>query len=448
MTDGQRFADFARIGVDWLWETDSQDRFTYFSVTNSRTGVELQSRLGLRRRDIAAPAPDNLARIATLEETVARREPFRQFIYHADSNAARPRWYSISGEPRYGTDNEFLGYLGVGRDVTARVEAEKALESQSRALEVILRAIPDGVLLIDKKHATLAVNDRVYEILGIPIRKDRPDGDSAIQLLVALAKRGEYGAGDPEKLARERADGMVRMVAAQQNITYRRQLKTGRWMEARISALDDGGFLWLFRDITEAKEGEAELEQQAALLSTISANMDGGISVFDKDGRLSVWNERFAELIGVDPSLVRHGAPVRDLLVAQARTGEFGPCDPEAEADRRLAIFHTDRPVINERLAERAYRRVAPQSDAGWRLGDDLHRRHCAQAGRAGGARSQCDTGAAHRRADRGVGRKRTVPARRYRQRAGHGLPLQERPRLDDVVRERGLSRPARYRAG
>ncbi len=61
MNDEQRFADFARIGADWLWETDSQDRFTYFSVATSQTGVELESRLGLRRRDGAAQDLDTRA---------------------------------------------------------------------------------------------------------------------------------------------------------------------------------------------------------------------------------------------------------------------------------------------------------------------------------------------------------------------------------------------------
>src|SRR5205807_1285578 len=90
-------------------------------------------------------------------------------------------------------------------------------------------------------------------------------------------------------------------------------------------------------------------ERQAALLSTIVSNLDA-ITVYDKDKRLTAWNDGFAELVGVDPSLLRHGVTARELLLAQARAGEFGPGDPEAEVDRRLEVYYpTDRPVVTER---------------------------------------------------------------------------------------------------
>ena len=56
MSDATRFEDFARISADWFWETDIEDRFTYFSVPVTRTGIVLDGKLGLRRRDGAAPA--------------------------------------------------------------------------------------------------------------------------------------------------------------------------------------------------------------------------------------------------------------------------------------------------------------------------------------------------------------------------------------------------------
>ena len=36
MNDAQTYDDFARLGVGWLWETNSQDRFTDFSVKTSQ----------------------------------------------------------------------------------------------------------------------------------------------------------------------------------------------------------------------------------------------------------------------------------------------------------------------------------------------------------------------------------------------------------------------------
>ena len=140
---------------------------------------------------------------------------------------------------------------------------------------------------------------------------------------------------------------------------------TGRWVECRHRALDDGARLSLYRDITDAKEREAELERQSAILSTITANMDGGIVVFDKDNRLVAWNTGFTDLVGVDPALARHGTTLREILVSQAKAGEFGPVRSGGRgrsAHRRLPW----RPRARQRThaAERAHRRAAPQSDS------------------------------------------------------------------------------------
>jgi PAS domain S-box-containing protein len=344
-----RFEDFARISADWFWETDAEDRYRYFSVATTRTGVVLAGRLGMRRRDGAAQQPDNLARIATLEAIVARREPFRDFIFRAGLGTEHPHWCSISGEPHHDSAGTFQGYRGAGRDVTEQVEAQRALEAQSQVLQAILRATPDGVQLFDRFNNTVAVNAQTYEILGIPNCAPHPDAASTRQSLLELARRGEYGPGDPEKLAGERLDGMRELIARERSVTYQRQLTTGRWIEARLRALDDGAYLSLYRDITESKAHEAELERQSATMAAIAANIDGGLVVFDKDDRLVAWNPGFPGLIGLDPGLLRRGATLRELLVAQARAGEFGPCDPEAEADRRIAAHHGERSVVIER---------------------------------------------------------------------------------------------------
>jgi PAS domain S-box-containing protein len=348
MNEDTRFEDFARISADWFWETDAQDRFSYFSAATTKAGFALDRRLGRRRRDGSTQQPENLARIATLEAVVARHEPFRDFVYQAGVDTEHPYWCSISGEPRHDPAGTFLGYRGAGRDVTERIEAQRTFEIQSRILQALLRATPDGVQMFDKFNRTLAVNEQTYEILGIPSGGPDPSPASTFQSLLELAKRGEYGMGDPEKLAGERLESVRALVAKERSVTFQRQLTTGRWIEARLRALDDGAYLSLYRDITDSKVHEAELEQQSATMSTIAANMDGGLVVYDKDNRLVAWNDGFVELTGVDRNLLRIGAPLRELLVSQAAAGEFGPCDPEVEVDRRIAAHHGAQSTVRE----------------------------------------------------------------------------------------------------
>jgi PAS domain S-box-containing protein len=348
MDDARRLAAFDRLGSDWRWETDVDERFTFFSLTSSNTGVHLESRIGGCRRDGAAQDPANLAHLESLEAIIARHESFRDFVYRAQLDTERPYWCSISGEPRYDRAGAFAGYLGVGRDVTASVETSSVLERKSVALDAILRAIPDGVRLI-RNGMTLAINDQIYDILGIPNRGSHTDPAASLQSLMEMAERGEYGPADAATLAPQPADAMRQAVVSRHPVDEQRHLKTGRWVETRQRVLDDGVFLLLCRDVTEDKRRESELERQAALLSTIMSNIDSAIAVYDKDKRLAAWNDRFPTLLGIDPSLLKVGVSARELLISQARSGEFGVCDPEVEGERRLTAYFGDQPISGER---------------------------------------------------------------------------------------------------
>ena len=348
MNDHRDFQDYAWIGVDWFWETDTLDRFTYFSPTTERPDFAAAHLIGSTRRDCAVQDAANLARVAELEEKIARRETFRDFVYIARSPAdPSPRGRSISGGPRYGADGTFLGYRGVARDVTAEVEARKALEAQGQTLQAILRAMPDGVEVIDKPGTSRVANDQFYEILGFPHLQGRPD--AAMQGMREMAERGEYGPGDPATLARERFEAITAKVDAEGSVLYQRQLKTGRWIEGRVLPLDDSGYLSLYRDITAAKQHEAETKRQATLLQTIFTHFPGGISVFDDDDRLVAWSESYADIIGADPAVIRAGATPREILLSVARAGELGPYDPAAAADRRLESLRSGRMDFTER---------------------------------------------------------------------------------------------------
>lgn len=72
------------------------------------------------------------------------------------------------------------------------------------------------------------------------------------------------------------------------------------------------------------------------LLQLIYDHSGEGISIFDAGLRLQAFNARFMDLTGIPPALARPGTPLQTLLLAQARAGEFGDVDPEAEVRRRL----------------------------------------------------------------------------------------------------------------
>ncbi len=131
----ERFQGFAEIGSDWMWEMDADLRFSYFSdPLHKITGLPREHYLGKSRLEVGQGdmTDDDWRRhLADLEG----HRPFRDFCYtHVKPNGEHHHW-SISGEPIFGANGEFLGYRGVGSDITERKRTESALQVSKHALQ-------------------------------------------------------------------------------------------------------------------------------------------------------------------------------------------------------------------------------------------------------------------------------------------------------------------------
>ena len=81
----------------------------------------------------------------------------------------------------------------------------------------------------------------------------------------------------------------------------------------------------------------------------VFANLGEGVAFFNVDCRLVAISARAIELTGLTAEQAMPGTHLRDMLVMQARAGEFGPCDPHLEADRRMAELRHLLPETYER---------------------------------------------------------------------------------------------------
>jgi diguanylate cyclase (GGDEF)-like protein/PAS domain S-box-containing protein len=123
----QRFRDFATSASDWLWETDAEHRFTWFSPNVAElAGVAPEWHYGKTRREIMAPGVDPEL-VEAHWQVLEAHVPFRDVEYlrrGPESDA----WMSASGVPIFDEAGRFRGYRGVGRNISDRksVEAELA----------------------------------------------------------------------------------------------------------------------------------------------------------------------------------------------------------------------------------------------------------------------------------------------------------------------------------
>lgn len=120
-----RFRSLTELSADWYWEQDADLRFSFISAGAARSsGVPGVHSIGYTRW--GHPGVDlTSADWAAHEATCRARLPFRDFDYRRTAMDGTVHWVSVSGEPIYDATGRFVGYRGIGTDVTARKRIEQ-----------------------------------------------------------------------------------------------------------------------------------------------------------------------------------------------------------------------------------------------------------------------------------------------------------------------------------
>ena len=107
-----RFQRFTELSSDWYWEQDATGELTRFSGP-------VAEMLGIGADD--GNGSWNLAERALLEENIAARKPFLDFVYTRSMADGSTQYLQVSGEPMFDAASRFTGYRGIGADITERM---------------------------------------------------------------------------------------------------------------------------------------------------------------------------------------------------------------------------------------------------------------------------------------------------------------------------------------
>jgi PAS domain S-box-containing protein len=114
-----RYRALTELASDWYWEQDANGTFTKVS------GPVLEM-LGIRVDGLAAGAEGgqvegwNEAERVVLQRAIAAREPFLDFVFSRVNIDGSEQKFQVSGEPMFGPACQFLGYRGIGLEITRR----------------------------------------------------------------------------------------------------------------------------------------------------------------------------------------------------------------------------------------------------------------------------------------------------------------------------------------
>ncbi|WP_428528959.1 PAS-domain containing protein [Roseibium sp.] len=235
------------------------------------------------------------------------------------SGKAASRWLRVNARPiAQGGDYALDGVVVSLTDITET-------KRQANTLQGIFDNFPGGVAHYSDNFQLASYNDEFGKLLGYPADMLRQKLH-ILDYLKFSAERGDYGPGDPEKLALEK----FRLNSPSKAYSYERQNADGRYLEVRYTPLPAGGSIFNFFDVTDRKEMEKTLAESERLardrlaeLEAVLGNMRQGVSVFDKDGKLILWNQQYLDIFRKPYGEVREGVSLIDLLQAEKDRGDF-----------------------------------------------------------------------------------------------------------------------------
>ena len=112
-----RFRSLTELASDWFWEQDENGHF-------SKVSGPVLEMLGLQVEPLSAESPvpvagwDDQAR-KTLQEAIAARQPFLDFVLSRVNADGSRQQFRVSGEPMFNRSCKYVGYRGVGVEILA-----------------------------------------------------------------------------------------------------------------------------------------------------------------------------------------------------------------------------------------------------------------------------------------------------------------------------------------
>ncbi|MFN3648771.1 MAG: PAS domain S-box protein [Armatimonadota bacterium] len=220
-----------------------------FAADLGRTPEEL---VGKTDRDLFPPHLADKYRADDVRIMESRRP---ETLEEVNESQGERRFVEVTKAPVIGRDGKVAGILGLFSDITERKEAEEALRRSETELRMVWENSLDGMRLVDEEGRILRVNDAYCRIVELPAEEliGKVFGE-----LYSNAERDSWIATFKARLA----SGDV--PPRQQSLVT---LWNGRtvWLEASNAVLSEPGLpprvLSVFRDITDQKRVEAELEK-------------------------------------------------------------------------------------------------------------------------------------------------------------------------------------------
>jgi diguanylate cyclase (GGDEF)-like protein/PAS domain S-box-containing protein len=278
-----------------------------------------------------------------------------------------------------------LSNAALDRVVTDLDAANERLTTQNARFVTAINNISLGLGFFDGDRRLIVCNRRLIEMYGLPPDRVRPG--TTLAEIVDL--RWEVGSIPTAMSQADYLNWRNSVAASKQPTDTTVKLVTGRTIRIRRRPMPDGGWVATHEDVTEQIMSEqalaeardraehAQQDAQAARdrLAEAFELVPEGITLMDADDRLSLWNQRYAEIYSATGDAITAGTRFEDILRAGLARGEYADAIGREEEwlAERLAGHARPANRIEQRLSSGHYvvveeRRTANGGSIGIRI--------------------------------------------------------------------------------
>jgi diguanylate cyclase (GGDEF)-like protein len=202
-----RIRDFAEASADWFWESDKTlnikvvtgDEPTEFNFTNLN--------------DLASACHSHTSN--EMLKILQAHKKFADFIVHSTDSAGKMTYMRVSGKPVFNNDAEFVGYRGVGRDVSEMIALNRRVEFLASHDD--LTGLPNRSLFRQRLEHSISKAERAgqqvlllfFDLDYFKMINDTLGHEAGDQLLVLATKRITERARSTDILCRLGGDEFV-----------------------------------------------------------------------------------------------------------------------------------------------------------------------------------------------------------------------------------------------
>ena len=272
---------------------------------------------------------------------------------------------NVTGRPLQDEQNSVRGGVIVFRDVTKTKSAEarleqtiRELEDQTQLMDIIFNNMSDGVVVADDKGQYIMANPAAEQIVG--------QGFEELDLTRASE---QYGVFHPTTGSLFPSDQLPLARAVRGESTNNIEMRLNNEclpQEVYTSVngrplLDENdisrGGVVVFRDITEIKRTQIQLENQTQLLETVFNNMSDGVIVADERGAYIMANPAAEQMTGRGFEGLDLPQSSEQYGLFDPTTGSLFPSDqlPLTRAVKGEATNNIEMHIRNPQLSQEVY---------------------------------------------------------------------------------------------